>query len=66
MVEHFMQDIDVQRVQNYREMCVSTGCTDGEQLREDEDVESDKVGEVLQVHLKKLSILLKKSVKTKL
>ena len=27
---------------------------------------SDKAGEVLKVHLKKLSILLKKSVKTKL
>ena len=61
-----MQDIDVQRVQNYCQMCVSTDRTDGEQLREDEDVESDKAGEVLKVHLKWLSILLKKSVETKL
>ena len=61
-----MQDIDVQRVQNYRQMWISTDRTDGEWLREDKDVESDKAGEVLKVHLKKLSILFKKSVKTKL
>ena len=66
MVEHFLQDIDVQHVQNYQGMCVSTDRTGGEQLQEDEDIESDKAGEVLKVHLKKLSILLKKSVKTKL
>ena len=65
MVEHFMQDIDVQHVQNYQQMCVSTDHTDGEQLREDEDVESDKAGEVLKVHLKKLSNLLKKISKNK-
>ena len=51
---------------DYRQMCISRDHTDSERLREDKDVESDKAGEVLKVHLKKLSILLKKSVKIKL
>ena len=62
----FLARYRLQRVQNYRQMCISRDHTDRQRLREDEDVESDKVGEVLKVHLKKLSILLKKSVKTKL
>ena len=37
-----------------------------QQLQEVKGDVSDKAGEVLKVHLKKLSVLLKKSVKTKL
>ena len=48
------------------QMCNSRDHTDKEQLQEVEGNMLDKEGEVLKVYLKKLSILLKKSVKTKL
>ena len=66
MVEHFMQDTNEQLELTYLQMYVLNVLIDKELLQEVEGDVSDKVGEVLRALFKKFSILLRKSVKTKL
>ena len=66
MVEYFMQDTSKQFELTYLQMYVLNVLIDKELLQEVEGDVSDKVGEVLRALLKKFSILLRKSVKTKL
>ena len=66
MVEHFMQDTNEQIELTNLQMYVLNILIDKEVLQEVEGNVSDKVGEVLRALFKKFSILLRKSVKTKL
>ena len=61
-----MQDTNEQLELTYLQMYVLNVLIDKELLQEVEGDVSDKVGEVLRALFKKFSILLRKSVKTKL